>query len=47
LRPPSISPKEWERQWKEEARLRGELEKLRKDLEKYAEALAEMAGVKL
>jgi hypothetical protein len=47
LRPPSISPKEWERQWKEEAAMRGELEKLRGSLEKYATVLAKMAGVKL
>jgi hypothetical protein len=46
LRPLSISPKEWEKQWKEEARLRGAMEKLRKALEKYAAALAKMAGVK-
>lgn len=46
LRPPAISPIEWERMWKEEAKLRGEMESLRSDLEKYATALAEMAGVK-
>lgn len=45
-RPLNTSPKEWERQWDKEARLRGELEALRGDLEKYAHALAEMAGVK-
>ena len=45
-RPNTVSPKEWERAWAEEATLRGALEALRQDLEKYATALAEMAGVK-
>ncbi len=46
LRPAAMNPRDWERQWKEEATLRGELEKLRKNLEKYATALAKMAKVK-
>jgi hypothetical protein len=45
-RPATASPRDWERQWKEEATLRGELEAMRLDLEKYAAALAKMAGVK-
>ncbi|MFM6008934.1 MAG: hypothetical protein ACKPB7_37720 [Sphaerospermopsis kisseleviana] len=40
------SPKEHERDWPQEKELRAELESLRKDLEKYADALAEIAGVK-
>lgn len=47
LRPPSISPKEWERSWKHEAALRGELEALRARLSEYAASLATMAGVAL
>ena len=47
LRPPSIAPAEWERMWKDEARLRGELEELRKRLDTYSKCLARMAGVKL
>lgn len=47
LRPPTVSPRDWERQWKEEPRLRGELEAMRAAMEEYASALAEMAGVKL
>ena len=45
-RPASRSHKDHELKWKQEARLRGELEILRKDLAKYAKALGEMAGVK-
>ncbi|QSV61864.1 MAG: hypothetical protein HEQ26_02925 [Dolichospermum sp. DL01] len=45
-RPPHLSAKEHERNWSEETKLRAELELLRKDLEKYANALAEIAGVK-
>ena len=45
-RPPHLSLKEHERNWSQEKELRAELELLRKDLEKYAHALAEIAGVK-
>jgi hypothetical protein len=45
-RPPHLSPKEHEQNWSEEAKLRQELELLRKDLEQYANALAIIAGVK-
>ena len=45
-RPPHLSPREHERNWFEEPKLRGELESLRKDLELYANALAVIAGVK-
>jgi hypothetical protein len=45
-RPSNLSPKEHERRWREEANLRGSLESLRVDLEKYANALAIIAGVK-
>ncbi len=44
-RPSDLSPKEHEQQWSKEAELRKELEKLRKDLNQYAKALAVMAGV--
>lgn len=44
-RPPHLSSKEHERNWSEEAKLRDELESLRKDLEQYANALAQIAGV--
>ena len=44
-RPSDLSPKEHEQQWSKEAELRKELEKLRKDLNQYANALAVMAGV--
>ena len=47
LRPAIINARDWERQWPEEATARGELEKLRKSMEKYATALAKMAKVKL
>lgn len=47
LRQPGTAPGAWERQWSEEARLRGELEKLRSELNQYANALAEMAGVRI
>jgi hypothetical protein len=46
-RSPTVSPKEHELVWPEEAKLRGELEKLRQDLEKYAKSLAIIAGVHL
>jgi hypothetical protein len=42
----TVSHQKHEKQWPEEAKMRGELEKLRKDLEKYANALAIIAGVK-
>ncbi len=45
-RPPHLSPKEHERNWSEEPKLRVELELLRRDLEQYADALAVIAGVK-
>ncbi|WP_414564994.1 MULTISPECIES: hypothetical protein [unclassified Anabaena] len=45
-RPPHLSPQEHERNWSEEPQLRAELESLRKDLAKYANALAVIAGVK-
>ncbi|KOP27665.1 hypothetical protein AMR41_04035 [Hapalosiphon sp. MRB220] len=45
-RPPHLSPKEHERNWSEEPKLRVELELLRQDLEQYADALAVIAGVK-
>lgn len=44
-RPASLSPKEHEQNWSEEPKLRAELAQLRSDLEKYADALAEIAGV--
>ena len=44
-RPQTRSPKEWEDEWPESAKLRTALEALRADLEKYAEALAAIAGV--
>ena len=46
-RDPKISPQEHEKKWEHETVLRGELEALRHDLTKYAEALAEIAGVKI
>jgi hypothetical protein len=45
-KPSDVSPRDWERKWEHEPKLRGELEALRVKLEKYASALAEMAGVK-
>lgn len=44
-RPPHLSPKEHEQNWPEEPKLREELEKLRSDLEQYANALAQIVGV--
>lgn len=44
-RSPHLSPKDHERNWSEEPKLRAELESLRKDLEQYANALATIAGV--
>lgn len=45
-RPPHLSLKEHERNWSEEGILRAELEVLRRDLEQYANVLAQIAGVK-
>jgi hypothetical protein len=44
-RPFDISPFEHEKSWKHQAKLRSELELLRRDLEEYAIALAVIAGV--
>ncbi|WP_373525738.1 hypothetical protein [Nostoc sp.] len=44
-RPLGLSPKEHEQNWSEEPKLRSELEALRNGLEKYAKALAVIAGV--
>jgi hypothetical protein len=41
-----LSPKEYEENWVDEPQLRNELLALRMDLEKYSNALAEIAGVK-
>lgn len=40
-----VSPAAHEKAWDREPALRAELEALRKDLEQYANALAEIAGV--
>jgi hypothetical protein len=42
----NVSPQEHERNWSEEPTLRRELEALRDDLGAYAEALANIVGVK-
>jgi hypothetical protein len=47
LRPPGRSPREWEREWRCEADLRGELEQLSRRLGEYARVLADMAGLSL
>lgn len=44
-RPDGVNPREHEYQWSEEPELRGELENLRQELNKYAQALAKIAGV--
>jgi hypothetical protein len=44
--PSDVSPKEHEEQWADSPSLRSELEALREDLSRYADALAEIAGVK-
>ncbi|NJL20769.1 MAG: hypothetical protein HC895_08090 [Leptolyngbyaceae cyanobacterium SM1_3_5] len=44
-RPEKLSPKEHEQQWLEEPKLRQELGGLRVELEVYAQALAQIAGV--
>lgn len=46
-RTPDLSPKEHEENWVKEPQLRGELSLLRADLEKYANALVEIVGLKL
>lgn len=45
-RPANLSPQNHEKNWIEESQLRSELAALRIDLEKYANALAQIAGVK-
>ena len=45
-RPAGVSPKEHERMWPYEPALRAELETLRGELERYADALATIAGVR-
>jgi hypothetical protein len=44
-KPPTTSPKDPEKKWSEEPQLRQELLLLGKELEQYAEALAEIVGV--
>ncbi len=44
-RPLDLSPFEYEKNWEYQAKLRSELEILRRDLEEYAIALAVIAGV--
>lgn len=44
-RPSTRSSKQHEKDWSEEPQLRSELELLIKDLQKYAEALAQIAGI--
>ncbi|MEB3359748.1 MAG: hypothetical protein VKK04_23685 [Synechococcales bacterium] len=46
-RPDRVSPQIHEKTWPRESELRTELEALRQDLEQYADALAEIAGVKV
>ncbi|MDJ0677695.1 MAG: hypothetical protein QNJ36_20310 [Calothrix sp. MO_167.B42] len=46
-RPSTISRKQHEKEWFAQSQLRSELEFLRQDLEKYAEALARIANVRL
>ena len=45
-RPPGVSPKDHEKKWTQEGQLRKELDALRGELSKYADALAKIAGVK-
>lgn len=45
-RDPKVSPNVHEQAWEHSLTLRGELEALRQDLTKYAQALAEIAGVR-
>ena len=44
-RPSGVSTKEHEKQWLEESKMRGELEDLRQELNKYAQALAKISGI--
>jgi hypothetical protein len=44
--PSDLSPQEHEKKWSDGASVRSELAALRADLEKYANALAEISGVK-
>jgi hypothetical protein len=44
-RPSTVSRKQHEKSWSKEPELRSELELLRKDLQRYANALAEIVGV--
>ncbi|MBD2564259.1 MULTISPECIES: hypothetical protein [Nostoc] len=46
-REPNKSQKQHEREWEDEPKLRHELDLLRADLEKYANALATIAGVNI
>jgi hypothetical protein len=46
LRPPVVTPRDWERQWKDEALLRGVLHGLGEELGEYARTLAVMAGTR-
>jgi hypothetical protein len=45
-RPPDVSPQAHEKAWDQEPQLRRELEALRGNLEQYANALAEISGIK-
>ena len=45
-KPNDVSPQVHEKNWEQEMVVRGELDALRADLEKYANALAVIAGVK-
>ena len=44
-RPVGVSPKQHEKAWSEELKLRQELDQLRQELNQYANALAQIAGV--
>ena len=45
-RAPSKAPQEWEREWSQETRARGELQALTDKLQAFAASLAKMAGVR-
>ncbi len=45
-RPTEMTIYDHERAWVKDALIRGELQKLRQDIERYADALAQIAGVK-
>ena len=47
MKPSEVSAVAHEQAWSDESQVRQELEQLRKDLEKYADALAEITGVNL